>query len=68
MDVPVSQQVLSELLELFPEFRRAYETNGLKPSEFDDYGATRRTLRTFLNSYYELLSFIRDLRLPDPDV
>ena len=68
MDVPVSQLVISELLELFPDFRRAYEPNGLKRNQFDDYGATRRTLRTFLNSYYELLSFIRDLRLPDPDV
>lgn len=35
--------------------------------EFDSYGATVRTLRTFIGSYYERLSFVRDFVLPDPD-
>lgn len=35
--------------------------------EFDSYGATVRTLRTIIGSYYELLSFVSDFMLPDPD-
>jgi transaldolase len=35
--------------------------------EFDSYGATVRTLRSFISSYYELLSFVREFMLPDPD-
>jgi transaldolase len=64
---PVPALVMAELLEQFEEFRKAYDPNGLKPSEFDTYGATARTLRGFLGSYYELLAFIRDLRIPNPD-
>jgi hypothetical protein len=36
-------------------------------SEFDGFGATARTLRTFIDSYFGLVSFIRDLRIPNPD-
>lgn len=49
------------------DFRRAYDPNGMKPSEFDTFGATARTMRTFIGSYYDLVGFIRDLRLPNPD-
>jgi transaldolase len=35
--------------------------------EFDRYGATVRTLRAFIGSYYELLAFLREFMLPDPD-
>ncbi len=68
MDDPVPAQVLAELTAEFEDFRRAYEPNGLSPAEFDGYGATVRTLRTFIGSYYDLVSFIRDLRLPNPDL
>jgi transaldolase len=67
MDNPVPAWALTELTEQFEEFRKAYDPKGLKPSEFDSYGATARTLRSFLQSYYDLLGFIRDLRLPNPD-
>jgi len=40
--------------------------NGMAVEEFDGYGATVRTLRTFIGAYYELLSFVRDFMLPDP--
>jgi transaldolase len=36
--------------------------------EFDSFGATVRTLRTFIGSYAELLGFVRDFMIPDPDV
>ena len=68
MDNPVPARALSELSEQFADFRRAYDPKGMKPSEFDHFGATARTLRTFLSSYYDLIGFVRDLRLPNPDV
>jgi transaldolase len=68
MDDPVPAQVLAELSEQLEDFRKAYDPKGLKPSEFDTYGATSRTLRGFLGSYYDLIAFVRDLRLPNPDV
>jgi transaldolase len=67
MDNPVPPQALSELAEQFEDFRRAYDAKGMKTSEFDGFGATRRTLRTFIGSYYELVGIVRDLRLPNPD-
>jgi transaldolase len=67
IDNPVPAQALTELSEQFEDFRRAYDPKGMKPAEFDTFGATRRTLRAFLDSYYGLLSFIRDLRIPNPD-
>ena len=67
MDNPVPAWALEELTEQLEDFRKAYEPKGLKPQDFDMYGATARTLRGFLGSYYELLSFIRDVRLPNPD-
>jgi transaldolase len=68
MDNPVPPQALSELSEQFEDFRKAYDPTGLKPSEFDTFGATARTLRAFVSSYYDLIGFVRDLRLPNPDV
>ncbi len=67
MHQPVPAQVLTELSEQFEDFRRAYDPKGMKPSEFDSFGATARTMRAFLDSYYGLITFIRDLRIPNPD-
>ena len=35
--------------------------------EFDRFGATLRTLRTFIGSYADLVTCVRDFMLPDPD-
>ncbi len=35
----------ARLLDLVPDFRRAWETDGLSVAEFDTYGPDRRTLR-----------------------
>jgi transaldolase len=67
MDNPVPREALTELTEQLEDFRKAFDPKGLKPSEFDSYGATARTLRGFLSSYYEFIGFVRDLRLPNPD-
>jgi transaldolase len=68
MDDPVPAWALDELSEQFEDFRKAYDPSGLAPAEFDTYGATVRTLRTFLGSYTDLVGFIRDQRLPNPDL
>jgi len=59
---------MRSLAEHFPDFCRAYEEDGLKVDEFDAYGPTVRTLRTFISAYHELLGVVRDMMLPDPDV
>lgn len=66
IDVPVAPSVLAELSRI-PDFRRAYEPDGLAPHEFDSYGPTMRTLRGFTESCHELAAAIRDIVLPDPD-
>ena len=68
MDEPVSKEIIEELYRKFPDFRRAYDEDGLKPEEFDTFGPTVRTLRAFILSYHELVGVIRDIMLPNPDV
>jgi transaldolase len=66
-DEPVPDHALEELTANVPDFVRAYEPNGMSVDEFDDYGATRRTLRGFIASYQDLVAVVRDVTLPDPD-
>ncbi len=68
IDDPIPAAAMSELMKKFPDFRRAYAEDGLTIDEFDTYGATIRTLRTFIGSYRDLLAVIRDFMLPNPDV
>ena len=65
---PVPTTVLDTLYQKFPDFRRAYDEDGLKVEEFDSFGPTVRTLRAFISSYQELLAVIRDFMLPNPDI
>jgi transaldolase len=67
IDEPVDPVVLDTLYEKFPEFRRAFDADGMTIAEFEQYGATRRTLRQFLGATAELESVVRDVLLPDPD-
>ena len=67
MDDPVDPAVVEELYRKFADFRRAYDENGMTAEEFDRFGATVRTLRTFIGSYADLLACVRDFMLPDPD-
>ena len=68
MDVPVAQRYIDELVEQFPDFRRAYEPDGLAVDDFDSFPPTVRTLRAFIGSYHELLAAVTDAQLPNPDV
>jgi transaldolase len=66
-DEPVPAAHL-EALETLPDFQRAYRADGLSVEEFDTYGATVRTLRTFIGSYRDLVRAIDEILLPSPDV
>jgi transaldolase len=68
MDDPIDPGVLDELRGYFPDFVRAYEPDGLTPTEFDTFGPSARTLRTFIGSYHELLHQVGDALVPNPDV
>ena len=65
---PLDQVVIGEMLARIPDFRRAYEPDGMNVDEFESYGATVRTLRGFISSYHELQGIIREFMLPNPDV
>ena len=67
IDVPVDPAIIEELLERVPDFRRAYEPDGMTPDEFEFFGSSARTLRSFIKSYHDLMGAVRDLVLPDPD-
>jgi transaldolase len=67
IDEPVDPAIVAELTARFPDFSRAYEPDGMTIDEFDGFGATVRTLRTFITSYHDLQGAIRDIVLPDPD-
>ncbi len=66
MDDPVDPAIVDELYRKFGEFRRAYDEDGLSVPEFDRYGATIRTLRSFIEAYRELTAVVRDSMLPPP--
>jgi transaldolase len=67
IDRPVEKKIISELSEKFDDFRRAYHENGIPVAEFADFGATRRTLRQFMEGYEKLVGQIRDFMLPEPE-
>ncbi|MDK0626253.1 transaldolase family protein [Clostridium perfringens] len=58
IDKDLSPDILEELLRL-EEFRKAYYEDGLKPEEFEHYGAFLRTMNQFLNGYDDLVKIIR---------
>lgn len=68
MDDPVDPAYIDQLLALFPDFRRAYEPDGLAIDDFDAFPPTVRTLRAFIASYHDLLASVTDAQLPNPDL
>lgn len=65
MSVPVEKRHMDVLLSI-PEFVRAYEPEGMTPEEFEDFGATRVTLRQFLNADADLDALVREVLVPAP--
>ena len=66
--IPVEPEIVDDLLRRIPDFERAYEPDGLAIDEFDSFGPTVRTLRTFVAGYHDLQAAVRDIVLPNPDV
>jgi transaldolase len=62
----VETRTVEALVEHFPDFRRAYEEDGLTVEEFDSYPPTVRTLRQFIGACADLDALVRDAMLPDP--
>lgn len=54
-DVPVEQEVIDRLMTM-PEFRKAYEEDGLRPEEFMSYGVVNRTIDQFINDGWNMLT------------
>lgn len=67
-DDPVPIAYVDALLTKIPDFERAFEPDGLTVGEFDTYGATVRTLRGFIGSYWDLVRMVDEILLPNPDV
>ena len=68
ISTPVDPTIVEEMYKEIPDFRRAYDEDGMTVDEFDDYGATIRTLRGFIGSAHDLMAEVRDFMLPNPDV
>lgn len=68
IEKPVPSNILNEMLNKSAEFRKAYDPDGLTVAEFSEYGATKRTLRGFLQATHELEVFVRDTLITDPDL
>jgi len=49
IDIPVPQDVIDRLMTM-PEFRKAYEPDGMTEDEFITFGSCNRTLDQFVNS------------------
>jgi transaldolase len=53
---PVPADVIDRLCKI-PEFVRAYEPDGMKPSEFLSYGLSQRTLSQFSEAWLSIQEF-----------
>jgi transaldolase len=68
MHEPVKAEIFETLYEKIPDFRKAYDEDGMTVEEFDSYGASVRTLRSFISGWHDFVAAIRNFMLPDPDV
>lgn len=68
IDRPVDPSIISELRKKFTDFNRAYDEDGMKPEEFDDFGATVRTLIQFTQATVNVIAKVRELMLNNPDI
>lgn len=55
IDIETPPQILNELLEKLPDFRRAYHEGGLPVEEFADYGPVQLFRNNFIAGYERLL-------------
>lgn len=60
---PVAPEVIDTLRRKIPDFRKAYDEEGMRPEEFAGYGASVHTLRQFLGGYQQLVEWVRERML-----
>lgn len=58
IDAQVPGDVIERLSQI-PDFVRAYEPDGMKPTDFITYGVTQRTLSQFIESGWKLMENFR---------
>jgi transaldolase len=56
IDNPVPDEAIDRLRQI-PDFVRAYEPDGMSPSDFISFGTTQRTLSQFSESWKQLESY-----------
>jgi transaldolase len=59
---PIPEPIHSELVRFFPDFVRAYDEEGMRPEQFESYGASVATLRQFESAYRTLVAHVSTLR------
>ena len=59
IDNPVDPKILEQLKKM-PEFIKSYEPDGMTVEQFENYGATCKTLLQFLGGYDDLLKILRE--------
>ena len=67
MDVPVDPAIVAALQQC-PDFEKAFNPDALTIDEFQTFPMAVRTLRTFVESWHNLVGLIRDVMLPNPDL
>jgi transaldolase len=59
IDKQVEPIIISALSNQIPDFKKAYDPNGMSVDEFDSFGAVNKTLQQFLVGYDQLVTMIR---------
>jgi transaldolase len=62
MDAETDQSVVDELYEKLPDFRKAYDVDGLSLDEFAGYGPVQLFRNAFLKGWYILLAEVASRR------
>jgi len=60
----VDPLIITTLSAKIADFNRAYELDGMSIEEFEDFGASRITLRQFLAADADLDALVRDVIVP----
>lgn len=58
IDTPIAPDVVARLCTM-PEFVKAYEPDGMAPSDFITYGPTQRTVSQFIEAGWKLIEGLR---------
>jgi transaldolase len=62
IEAETEPNLVTELLQKLPDFRRAYDVDGMKPEEYYDYGAVELFRSSFMKGWTQLLDLIAERR------